>query len=67
MSTSKWPGQFCSSSFELHRKIKDIKQYTADEGKKVNESLKAYQTKYDQQLADLTEEMTRNFNNEQQY
>ena len=24
------------------RKIKDIKQYTVDEGKKVNDSLKAY-------------------------
>lgn len=26
----------------LFRKIKDIKQYTIDEGKKVNDSLKAY-------------------------
>ena len=29
------------------RKIKDIKQYTVDEGKKVNDSLKAYQIRYD--------------------
>ena len=31
----------------LNRKIKDIKQYTVDEGKKVNDSLKAYQIRYD--------------------
>jgi len=35
---------------DVYQKIKDIKQYTAEEGKKVNESLQAYQTKYDQQL-----------------
>lgn len=32
----------------FYRKIKDIKQYTVDEGKKVNDSLKAYQIRYDE-------------------
>jgi len=27
---------------DVYQKIKDIKQYTVDEGKKVNDSLKAY-------------------------
>ena len=40
---------------DVYQKIKDIKQYTAEEGKKVNESLQAYQTKYEQQLRDLTD------------
>ncbi len=46
------------------RKIKDIKQYTVDEGKKVNDSLKRYQLRYDEQLTELHEEMTTTFNNE---
>ena len=37
----------------LFRKIKDIKQYTVDEGQKMNESLKAYQTKFEKQLKGL--------------
>jgi len=32
----------------FYRKIKDIKQFTVDEGKKVNDSLKAYQIRYDE-------------------
>ena len=31
---------------DVYQKIKDNKQHTIDEGKKVNESLKAYQEKY---------------------
>ena len=31
---------------DVYQKIKDNKQHTIDEGKKVNESLKAYQYKY---------------------
>ena len=49
------------------RKIKDIKQFTVDEGKKVNDSLKAYQIRYDQQLADLDQEMEDKFNTEHEY
>ena len=33
--------------FYLFRKIKDIKQYTVDEGQKMNESLKSYQVKFE--------------------
>jgi hypothetical protein len=40
----------CTSLF---RKIKDIKQYTVDEGQKMKESLKAYQTKFEKQLKGL--------------
>jgi len=46
MYTSKCPSYPISTHLTLIvyllRKIKDIKQYTVDEGKKVNESLKAY-------------------------
>ena len=31
---------------DVYQKIKDNKQHTINEGKKVNESLKAYQEKY---------------------
>ena len=51
----------------LYRKIKDIKQYTVDEGKKVNDSLKAYQIRYDQQLKEMDEEMDNKFNTENDY
>ena len=51
----------------VDRKIKDIKQYTVDEGKKVNDSLKAYQIKYDKQLKDLDTEMENKFNEENEY
>ena len=34
--------QFITDRSYFDRKIKDIKQYTIDEGKKVNDSLKAY-------------------------
>ena len=51
----------------MFRKIKDIKQYTVDEGKKVNDSLKAYQIKYDKQLKDLDTEMDNKFNEENEY
>ena len=49
------------------RKIKDIKQYTVDEGKKVNESLKAYQERYDRQMSDLHNELHTKFTNEKQH
>lgn len=51
----------------MNRKIKDIKQYTVDEGKKVNDSLKAYQLKYDRQLNDLDTELDNKFNEENEY
>ena len=51
----------------LVRKIKDIKQYTVDEGKKVNDSLKAYQQRYDEQLRELDQEMENKFNEENEY
>lgn len=57
---------FCNA-LSLYRKIKDIKQYTVDEGKKVNDSLKAYQIRYDQQLRDLDSEMENKFNTENEY
>jgi len=49
------------------QKIKDIKQYTVDEGKKVNDSLKQYQVRYDGQLKDLHVEMTDTFEAESDY
>lgn len=51
----------------LLRKIKDIKQFTVDEGKKVNDSLKAYSIRYDQQLVELDQEMEDTFNTENEY
>lgn len=50
-----------------YRKIKDIKQYTVDEGKKVNESLKAYQERYDQQMTDLVSELNLKHETEKEY
>jgi hypothetical protein len=65
MSTSKY------SAHRLltipNRKIKDIKQYTVDEGKKVNESLKAYQERYDQQMTDLVSELNFKHETEKKY
>ena len=55
------------ASLLAHRKIKDIKQFTVDEGKKVNDSLKAYQIRYDQQLGELDQEMEDKFNTENEY
>lgn len=49
------------------RKIKDIKQYTVDEGKKVNDSLKRYQKRYDEQLQELDQELEDKFNTEEDY
>ena len=49
------------------RKIKDIKQYTVDEGQKMNESLKAYQTKFEKQLKGLHQELTDTFKKEQKF
>ena len=51
----------CTSKFKqiknCFRKIKDIKQYTVDEGQKMNESLKAYQSKFEKQLKSLHQEL----------
>ena len=55
------------ASLSAHRKIKDIKQFTVDEGKKVNDSLKAYQIRYDEQLRELDQEMEDKFNTENEY
>ena len=52
---------------DVYQKIKDNKQYTIDEGKKVNESLKAYQDKYLRQMADLHSELTLKFDDETSY
>ena len=38
-----------------------------DEGKKVNDSLKAYQIKYDRQLKELDEELENKYNEENEY
>ena len=54
-------------ALKTNRKIKDIKQYTVDEGKKVNDSLKAYQQRYDRQLIDLDADMENTFNEENEY
>ena len=50
---------------DVYQKIKDNKQHTIDEGKKVNESLKAYQEKYSQQMLDLRAELTEKFDTEE--
>ena len=52
---------------DVYQKIKDNKQHTIDEGKKVNESLKAYQEKYLQQMMDLDHELTVKFTEETTY
>tara|TARA_B110000305_G_scaffold199321_1_gene225937 strand:+ start:68 stop:457 length:390 start_codon:yes stop_codon:yes gene_type:complete len=52
---------------DVYQKIRDNKQHTIDEGKKVNESLKAYQIKYAKQMSDLNEEMTEVFTTENDY
>ena len=52
---------------DVYQKIRDNKQHTIDEGKKVNESLKAYQIKYAKQMSDLNDEMTEVFNTENEY
>ena len=52
---------------DVYQKIRDNKQHTIDEGKKVNESLKAYQEKYAQQMKDLNDELTVKFNDETDY
>jgi len=52
---------------DVYQKIKDIKQFTVDEGKKVNDSLKAYSIRYDQQLVELDQEMEDTFNTENEY
>ena len=44
MSTSKY---IYSPADSTDRKIKDIKQFTLDEGQKINENLKAYQAKFE--------------------
>ena len=59
--------QLLVTSFVSLRKIKDIKQYTVDEGKKVNDSLKAYQQRYDRQLQDLENELDNKYNEENEY
>ena len=46
-------------------RIRDNKQHTIDEGKKVNESLKAYQEKYARQMQELHDELTVKFNDEE--
>ena len=51
----------------VYQKIKDNKQHTIDEGKKVNESLKAYQEKYARQMQELRDELTVKFNDETNY
>ena len=52
---------------DVYQKIKDNKQHTIDEGKKVNESLKAYQEKYARQMQELHDELTVKFNDETAY
>ena len=61
----------CTSKFNqiklCFRKIKDIKQYTVDEGQKMNESLKAYQSKFEKQLKSLHQELDETFTTESKY
>ena len=52
---------------DVYQKIKDNKQHTIDEGKKVNESLKAYQIKYQKQMDDLRDELQTKFTEEETY
>ena len=56
-----------SQAHVFYRKIKDIKQYTVDEGQKMNESLKAYQLKFEKQLKGLHQDLTVAFTNETIY
>mgnify|MGYP000922222648 CR=1 FL=1 len=52
---------------DVYQKIKDNKQHTINEGKKVNESLKAYQEKYLRQMNDLSTELTEKMDTETAY
>jgi len=52
---------------DVYQKIKDNKQYTIDEGKKVNRSLQTYQEKYLKQMDDLKTEMTLKIDEETDY
>ena len=52
---------------DVYQKIKDNKQHTIDEGKKVNVSLKAYQEKYLKQMQDLHDELNVKFSEETDY
>ena len=52
---------------DVYQKIKDNKQHTIDEGKKVNESLKAYQDKYLTQMQNLHDELQSKFDTETDY
>jgi len=61
MSTSKCPSPELLTSC---RKIKDIKQYTVDEGQKMNESLKNYQMAFEKKLKNLHDELSEKFRKE---
>jgi len=50
-----------------NRKIKDNKQHTIDEGKKVNDQLKAFQDTYLKMMADLTDELNTRVKEETDY
>lgn len=54
-------------NFLFCRKIKDVRQYTADEGQKVNENLKGYQAKFEKQLKSLYKNLDENFKTESSY
>ena len=47
--------------------LKDNKQYTIDEGKKVNDQLKEFQDTYLKMLADLTDELNTRVKEETDY
>ena len=70
-ASSNLNSKTCTSKFlcllNVCRKIKDIKQYTVDEGQKMNESLKNYQMAFEKKLKNLHDELTEKFRTEQEY
>lgn len=63
MSTSKYSLKFKSYS----RKIKDNKQHTINEGRKVNESLKQFQDKFIALMNQLAQELNIRIDEETEY
>ena len=52
---------------DVYQKIKDNKQYTIDEGKKVNDQLKQFQDEYLRLLGELTEQLNTRVKEETDY
>ena len=66
MSTSNTLPLFSLNTL-FYRKIRDNKQHTINEGKKVNDSLKRFQDKFTQQIVELTDALNTRLKEEEEY